>query len=271
MSQAAGRSPLLLIGAVVVFVIVLGLGGYALNNAVNPPPAVNASPTPVANACPTAPSGHPAKNPTRTYSQAPTNTLDPTKTYVAGLCTTRGFIVVRLRADTNPITVNNFVFLANAGFYDGLLFHRVCPSGGAALSCSGTSFAIAQGGDPTGNGSGGPGYSLPDEGANGPYGIGTVAMAKSTAISGSQFFIDITDNSFLTTTGPYNLLGDITTQQSFTVATNLRPGDRILWVAVQAQVTPTPSPSAAASPAPLGSAAPASPTPAPTVSASPSP
>jgi cyclophilin family peptidyl-prolyl cis-trans isomerase len=99
------------------------------------------------------------------------------KSYTAILHTTAGDITIALSADT-PITTNNFVFLAEDHFYDGVIFHRVIPG-----------FMI-QGGDPTGTGMGGPGYKFNDEPFTGKYLRGTVAMANSGPnTNGSQFFI----------------------------------------------------------------------------------
>ncbi len=83
-----------------------------------------------------------------------------------------------LNAKDAPVTVNNFVFLAREGFYNGVIFHRVLPN-----------FMI-QGGDPTGTGTGGPGYKFADEPVKGKYEIGSIAMANSGPnTNGSQFFI----------------------------------------------------------------------------------
>jgi peptidyl-prolyl cis-trans isomerase B (cyclophilin B) len=107
--------------------------------------------------------------------------IDPAKRYTAHFSTTKGDFEVELFADKAPKTVNNFVFLARDGFYDGISFHRVIED-----------FMI-QGGDPTGTGRGGPGYKWPDEeGAlrlqhSGP---GTLSMANAGPnTNGSQFFI----------------------------------------------------------------------------------
>lgn len=99
------------------------------------------------------------------------------KSYTAILKTTLGDITIELSKDT-PVTTNNFVFLAQEKFYDGVIFHRVIPG-----------FMI-QGGDPTGTGTGGPGYKFADEKFAGTYKRGTLAMANSgTNTNGSQFFI----------------------------------------------------------------------------------
>src|SRR4030042_287997 len=82
---------------------------------------------------------------------APETVIDPEKTYVATIKTDKGNIVLELFAKDTPVTTNNFVFLACKGYYDGVTFHRVIPG------------FVAQGGDPTGTGAGGPGYTIPDE------------------------------------------------------------------------------------------------------------
>jgi cyclophilin family peptidyl-prolyl cis-trans isomerase len=108
----------------------------------------------------------------------PAMMIDTDKKYIATLKTTAGDIVIELTAKETPKTVNNFVSLAKKGFYNGTPFHRVIPS-----------FMI-QGGDPRGNGTGGPGYTFPDEPFNGTYTRGTVAMANAGPdTNGSQFFI----------------------------------------------------------------------------------
>jgi cyclophilin family peptidyl-prolyl cis-trans isomerase len=104
--------------------------------------------------------------------------IDKNKTYSAVLKTTEGEITIDLDAKKMPITVNNFVSLAKDGFYNGTTFHRVIKN-----------FMI-QGGDPNGDGSGGPGYKFADEPFDGKYTRGTVAMANSGPnTNGSQFFI----------------------------------------------------------------------------------
>lgn len=113
-----------------------------------------------------------------TYADAPPMTIDTATTYTATLDTSCGTIVIALDPSEAPETVNSFVFLAREGFYDGLTFHRVV-----------TGFVI-QGGDPEGDGRGGPGYTLPDELPDDGYPPGSVAMANSGPdTSGSQFFI----------------------------------------------------------------------------------
>ncbi len=115
------------------------------------------------------------------YNSPPPLSLDASVSYSATIRTNRGDITVELFADEAPATVNNFVFLAREGFYDGVIFHRVIEN-----------FMI-QGGDPTGTGRGGPGYTFPDElqaSASRGYPAGTLAMANAGPdTNGSQFFI----------------------------------------------------------------------------------
>lgn len=109
--------------------------------------------------------------------------IDLDRSYRAHLDTSHGDIEIELMADRSPLAVNNFVFLARDGYYDGVIFHRVIQG-----------FMI-QGGDPTGTGRGGPGYRFRDElEGDGSYSRGTVAMANAGPnTNGSQFFICHTD------------------------------------------------------------------------------
>jgi peptidyl-prolyl cis-trans isomerase B (cyclophilin B) len=115
-------------------------------------------------------------------AKRPTGRLDPAATYVVTLKTSCGDIAIRLDQKTAPKTTASFAHLARTGFYDGTVFHRIVPG------------FVIQGGDPTGTGTGGPGYSTRDvPPQNAAYVQGTVAMAKSGAepsgTGGSQFFI----------------------------------------------------------------------------------
>ena len=116
---------------------------------------------------------------TKQYSSPPDLTIELDKKYTATLDTNHGVIGIELDAARSPLTVNNFVFLARDGYYDGVGFHRVIEN-----------FMI-QGGDPTGTGRGGPGYRFRDElEGESAYGRGKVAMANSGPnTNGSQFFI----------------------------------------------------------------------------------
>jgi cyclophilin family peptidyl-prolyl cis-trans isomerase len=122
------------------------------------------------------------------YDASPPMGIDPAKRYTATISTDQGEIVIELFADKAPITVNNFVFLARDGFYDGVTFHRVIKG------------FMAQGGDPTGSGSGGPGYRFGDEfhPALRHDQPGILSMANAgPGTNGSQFFITYRDTPHL--------------------------------------------------------------------------
>jgi peptidylprolyl isomerase len=147
-----------------------------------------------------------------TYTKAPSMTIDQSKLYCVGLNTSKGLIVLELDPKIAPVTVNNFVFLAQHNFYNGLKFHRVVPG------------FIAQTGDPLGTGAGGPGYKFNDEKVQGSYTEGCVAMANSgTNTNGSQFFI-CTANDTSSLQPLYNLFGHVV--QGINIATKIQgPGD----------------------------------------------
>lgn len=129
----------------------------------------------------------------------PPQVIDPSKKYSVTVHTSRGDFVIRLvDAGTAPQTVNNFVYLSQNHYYEGLTFHRVVPG------------FVVQGGDPLGNGTGGPAYKLPDESNPSKWPRGTVGMASSAAgVSGSQFFITLGDAPFLASNGVYNRFGEV--------------------------------------------------------------
>jgi cyclophilin family peptidyl-prolyl cis-trans isomerase len=132
------------------------------------------------------------------YDAPPEMTIDPSKYYYATIKTEKGDIKVQLFADRAPKAVNNFVFLANQGFYDGTTFHRVLDG------------FMAQAGDPTGTGAGGPGYAFEDEFAPG-LGFdrpGLLAMANSgPGTNGSQFFITFAPTEWLN--GLHTIFGEV--------------------------------------------------------------
>lgn len=134
--------------------------------------------------------------PTSSVGQPPAMMIDKTKKYTAVLHTGQGDITVNLHASETPVTVNNFVYLAKKGFYDNTVFHRVIKG-----------FMI-QGGDPRGNGTGGPGYTFADEPFTGSYTRGIVAMANAGPnTNGSQFFIMQADTDMPKN---YVIFGDVT-------------------------------------------------------------
>ena len=114
----------------------------------------------------------------KSYSTPPPMTIDTSKQYTATIETSKGNLVLELFASDVPNTVNNFVFLAREGFYDGTKFHRVIAD------------FMAQGGDPSGTVAGGPGYTFADEFTEHTHVTGALSMANRGAnTNGSQFFI----------------------------------------------------------------------------------
>jgi len=156
------------------------------------------------------------------YSAPPQMLIDPGKTYVATISTGKGDIVVRLDAGAAPQTVNNFVFLSREGFYDGLTFHRVEPG------------FVIQGGDPLGDATGGPGYTVPAE-IQLPHVEGAIAMARrgdqvnpSRASSGSQFYITLAPTPFLD--GGYTAFGRVV--EGMDVVKSIAVGDFIEAISI---------------------------------------
>lgn len=150
------------------------------------------------------------------FDRAPELTIDTSQEYTATISTNLGDIVVNLFADTAPVTVNNFVFLAEQGYYNGVIFHRVMPG------------FMVQGGDPTGTGRGGPGYTFDDElNAPRPYNRGILAMANAGPnTNGSQFFIMHEDYGL---PYAYSIFGEVTSGMDIVdaiAATPTGPGDR---------------------------------------------
>lgn len=136
--------------------------------------------SPAANYQKPAQTAPPAESkPAKQWKEPPAMQIDPSKQYLATLNTDQGEIKIELLAKDAPKTVNNFVFLAREGFYDGVVFHRIIKG------------FMLQGGDPTGTGRGGPGYRFEDElPPKLSYDPGIVAMANAGAnTNGSQFFI----------------------------------------------------------------------------------
>jgi len=151
------------------------------------------------------------------YDEPPAMTIDPAQGYTATIATEKGGIIAQLNAEAAPQTVNNFIFLTEQGFYDGLTFHRVEPG------------FVIQGGDPMGTGSGGPGYTVPAE-----IGLehveGALAMARrgdnvnpERASSGSQFYITLAPTPHLD--GAYTVFGQVV--EGMDVVQSISKGDVI--------------------------------------------
>ena len=132
---------------------------------------------------------------------APAQVIQDSTKYFARFETSCGTIVVKLLPQTAPQTVNSFVFLAQQGYFDGTVFHRID-----------TSIDVIQGGDPTGTGTGGPGYAIPDElSGSDTYGPGVLAMANAGPnTGGSQFFFIAGENGHLLDSNPaYTVFGEV--------------------------------------------------------------
>jgi cyclophilin family peptidyl-prolyl cis-trans isomerase/protein-disulfide isomerase len=167
----------------------------------------------------------------RQFSECPPMTIDPNKHYIATIKTDKGDIVVELFADKAPMAVNNFIFLARKGWYDGVTFHRVIPG------------FVAQAGDPTGTGFGGPGYAFDIEVS--PNLVfdrpGILGMANSgPGSNGSQFFITMAATPHLN--GGYTIFGDVLsgldvlqklTPRDPSQSMDLPPGDRITTITIE--------------------------------------
>lgn len=177
-------------------VLMISCGGQT------PSPANKPSATP-------APAPAPAAKP-KTYSAPPPMVIDSNKKYTAIMETAKGNLVLELFAKDVPKTVNNFVFLAREGFYDGSTFHRVIPN------------FMAQGGEPAGTGTSGPGYKFADEFTSHKHVAGTLSMANSGPnTNGSQFFICYTPQPGLD--GVHSVFGQLI--QGMDVLKKLTPRD----------------------------------------------
>ena len=164
------------------------------------------------------PTEEPVEEPERmTYSEPPAMTIDVTKTYIATIETVKGDVVCELFAADVPVTVNNFVFLANEGFYDNITFHRVIAG------------FMAQGGDPTGTGRGGPGYSFEDEFTSHKHGTGALSMANAGPnTNGSQFFITYAPQPHLD--GHHSVFGQLI--EGMDVLEQIKTGDGIKTIKI---------------------------------------
>ena len=154
----------------------------------------------------------------RTYSAPPPMIIDASKQYTATIETEKGNLVLELFASDVPITVNNFVFLAGEGFYNDTTFHRVIPG------------FMAQGGDPTGTGTGTPGYSFADEFTKHTHVAGALSMANSGPnTNGCQFFITYTPQHHLD--GKHSVFGQLI--EGMDVLQKIEQGDTIIRITIE--------------------------------------
>ena len=168
-----------------------------------------------------------AKPAPQRYDAPPPMTIDTEKTYYATIKTEKGDIRLLLFDDEAPMTVNNFIFLARQGFYDGCTFHRVIPG------------FVAQAGDPTGTGSGGPGYTFPDEFSpslsHDSAGILSMANAGPDT-NGSQFFITYAPQPHLD--GRHSIFGKVVDGMEVLLSLTPRdpdapPGEMIYTIVIE--------------------------------------
>jgi peptidyl-prolyl cis-trans isomerase B (cyclophilin B) len=152
------------------------------------------------------------------YFDLPPMTIDKSKQYTATIETERGKLVLELYANDVPLTVNNFVFLAREGFYNNTTFHRVIPG------------FMAQGGDPTGTGTGGPGYSFADESTEHAHITGALSMANAGPNpNGSQFFITYSPQHHLD--GKHSVFGQLI--EGADVLEEIGQGDALVRIIIE--------------------------------------
>lgn len=221
-----------------IMIVIMAACGPAPTNAPTATPGSEARPTPVTAAKPTQPPAAQAAPTTekketpvtiKQWAQPPAMLIDPQKHYTAVFKTEKGDITVELFADKVPNTVNNFVFLAREGFYDNTTFHRVIQG------------FMAQGGDPTGTGRGGPGYRFADEfhPALKHDSAGILSMANAGPnTNGSQFFITFGPTPHLD--GKHAVFGKVVGGMDVLKSIRLRdpqtdprPGDRIQTIVIE--------------------------------------
>jgi peptidyl-prolyl cis-trans isomerase B (cyclophilin B) len=153
------------------------------------------------------------------WDNAPEMQIETNRTYKAVLNTSKGEIELELYPQYAPVTVNNFVFLANEKYYDGTIFHRVIAD------------FVIQGGDPTGTGMGGPGYQFEDEVKSNPlvHETGVISMANAgPGTNGSQFFITHSPQPHLN--GKHTVFGKVVSGQD--VVDSIQQGDSIETVTI---------------------------------------
>jgi len=207
-----------------------GTNNSVRNNRIIETATPESSVTPTGTATATGTPAPTATQVVRRYDVPPEMQIDPNKQYLATLKTEKGDIQIELYPKEAPQAVNNFVFLARNDFYDNVTFHRVLEG------------FVAQGGDPTGTGTGGPGYFLPPEQNNLKHETGSIAMARSPqGISGSQFYITLAPQPSLDAQG-FTVFGKVINGMDTVRSLTKRdpqqnpraaPGDKILDVTIE--------------------------------------
>jgi len=250
-SSRGSSTGLIVLGAIAVVVVAAVI---VIGNPFGTPTATPSS-SPVAQATPAASHGD------GTCPTSQPASLKAGEAYDVTITTKLGDIVMRIDGALAPIATGNFVALVKCHFYDGIVFHRLMPG------------FVIQGGDPAGNGSGGPGYSIQDDPITTTYQRGTVAMARTPAPNsqGSQFFIVLSDDADQSLSGVqygYAILGEVIQGMDVVdqIATGPNTGgnegtalDPVVMESVTlTPVTPTAAPATTAPPSTEPSAAPAS-------------
>ena len=220
------------IAATVTMLVVAACGGDSDPTPVSPRPTATSAPRATAAPPPTTdprPTATPQQGRPMSYSAPPEMTIDTNKDYFAVFETVGGSFRVELFVNDAPTTVNNFVFLAREGFYNDTTFHRVLPG------------FMAQAGDPTGTGAGGPGYRFEDEFSSRKHdGVGMLSMANAGPnTNGSQFFIIYVPTPHLD--GRHSVFGQVV--EGIEVVEGIRPrdpsqgnpppGDRLISVSIE--------------------------------------
>ena len=224
---------LILLGAAGIAALAIACGGGDAENSATDTPAPSTAP-PAAEATATSdcpdPTAEAPEATVKTYDSIPEQTINLEKSYTAVIHTERGDFTMTLRPDLAPKHVNSFVFLARDGYYDGVTFHRVLPG------------FMAQAGDPTGTGSGGPGYSVPAEFTTElSYKEGVVGAARTDDpdSAGSQWFVTLADASHLD--GKYTVFAEVTqgidvvkciTARDPSTNPGAPPGDKIISIEI---------------------------------------
>jgi len=209
-------------GGTCVAILIAGCGAPSATHRANHLASIQSAVT-----CPAPPAHTAVAHPSRTFNAGPSRIIERNVGYCAYIATARGILSVRLRPEYAPNAVNDFVFLAEHGFYDGLAFYQVCPDTTGSPCPPKATAALA--GDPTGAGTGGPGYAVKSDPVIGQYLFGAVAMYGSNQRTvGSQFFISKGDSSGTART--YDIFGQVT--DGIPALALLQKGDKILWVAV---------------------------------------
>ena len=229
---SAHRLPAVFITAALVIVAV-ACGGKEEEASPNATPTVTLAPTRpptvpyTPSNCPPPPVETPPPVQAKSYPQRPALTIDPSHVFVAHVYTTRGHFIMELLPKLAPEHVNSFVFLARERFFDGTVFHRVVRDP-----------PVVQGGDPTGTGRGGPGYTIPLELSEEPFVRGVLGMARTPDpdSAGSQWFVTTGDALFLNDPASpreqrYTVFGKVT--QGMEVVDCIQKGDAIISLVIQ--------------------------------------